>query len=105
MVEHDTDAFIDMTVPYWADKQGKIVTPGDTKAEENAWNSMLLASAQAMMPNHPNVAKWRQKASEYQISAYSRQSDLTNSTLVDGKPAKDWLQRLQRVRRRRAGQP
>jgi len=91
MVEHDADAFIDRTVPYWADKQGKIVTPGDTKAEENAWNSMLLASAQAMMPRHPNVEKWRQKASEYQISAYSRQSDLTNSTLVDGKPAKDWL--------------
>jgi Domain of unknown function (DU1801) len=64
----------------------------DTKAEENAWNSMLLASAQAMMPHHPNVAKWRQKASEYQISAYSPQSDLTNSMLVDGKAAKDWLQ-------------
>jgi hypothetical protein len=92
MVEQDTDAFINMTVPYWADKQGHIVTPGDTKAEENAWNSMLLASAQAMMPHHPNIAKWRQKASEYQVSAYSRQSDLTNSTLVDGKPAKDWLQ-------------
>ena len=92
MVEHDADAFITMTVPYWADRQGKIVTPGDTKAEENAWNSLLLASAQAMMPQHPRVEKWRQKASEYQISAYSRQSDLTNSTLVDGKPAKDWLQ-------------
>ena len=28
MVEHDADAFINMTVPYWADKQGHIVTPG-----------------------------------------------------------------------------
>ena len=54
MVEHEADAFIDRTVPYWADRQGKIVTPGDTKAEENAWNSMLLASAQAMMPRHPS---------------------------------------------------
>jgi hypothetical protein len=91
MVEHDADAFIGLTVPYWADKEGKIVTPGDTKAEENAWNSMLLATAQAMMPHHPNIEKWRQKASEYQISAYSRQSDLTNSAIVDGKTAKDWL--------------
>ena len=91
MVEHDADAFINMAVPYWADRLGHIVTPGDTKAEENAWNSMLLASAQAMMPHHPNVEKWRQKASEYQISAYSRQSDLTNSTLVDRTAAKDWL--------------
>ena len=91
MVEHDADALAQVTVPYWADKQGHILTPGDTKAEENAWNSMLLASAQAMMPHHPNVEKWRHKASEYQISAYIRQSDLTNCTLVDGKPAKDWL--------------
>jgi hypothetical protein len=91
MVAHDADALVNVTVPYWADPQGKILTPGDTKAEENAWNSMLLASAQAMMPRHPSVEKWRQKASEYQISAYSRRSDLTNSTLVDGRPAKDWL--------------
>jgi hypothetical protein len=45
----------------------------------------ILARAQAMMPHHPNVEKWRRKAAEDQISAYSRQSDLTNSTRVDAK--------------------
>jgi hypothetical protein len=67
----DADVFINMTVPYWADTLGHIVTPGDTKAEENAWNSKLLASAQAMMPHHPNVGKWRQKACFASIGAVS----------------------------------
>jgi hypothetical protein len=91
MVEHDANALLERTVPYWADKSGKIISPGDTKAEENSWNSHLLAVAQAMMPHHPNAAMWRQKASEYQVSAYSRQSDLANTALVDGKQVKDWL--------------
>lgn len=91
MVEYEANAFIGRTVPYWTDKNGNVLSPGDTKAEENAWNSELLAVAQAMMPDHPNAAKWRRKASEYQVSVYSRQSDLTNATLVDGKPVKDWL--------------
>ena len=43
MVEHDADAFLDRLVPYWTDKNGKVRYPGDTKAEENAWNSHLLA--------------------------------------------------------------
>ena len=64
MVVHDADAFLEYTVRYWADKDGRILTPGDTKAEENAWNSHLLAAAQAMMPNHPHAARWRQKASD-----------------------------------------
>ena len=91
MVEHDANAFIVRTVPYWTDKNGKVVSPGDTKAEENAWNSELLAVAQAMMPNHPAAPQWRQKASEYQVSVYSRPADLTNISLVDGIPVKDWL--------------
>lgn len=91
LVERDSDAFINRAVPYWTDRNRRVVFPGDTKAEENGWNLHLLGVAQAMMPNHPNVALWRRKASEYQISTYSRQSDLTNTRLVDGKPVKDWL--------------
>ena len=44
-----------------------------------------------MMPNHPNAALWRQKADEWMVAGNSRQSDLTNTTLVDGKAVKDYL--------------
>ncbi len=44
-----------------------------------------------MMPHHPHASRWRQKASEYQVSVFSRQTDLQNTTVVDGKPIRNWL--------------
>lgn len=91
MVEYEANRFNSYTVPYWANKNGTIIYPGDTKAEENDWNSRVLVAAYSMMPNHPNKNKWKAKASELMISAYSRQSDLNNSTSIDGKQVKRWL--------------
>lgn len=91
MIEYETNSFNNYTVPYWKTPSGATNTAGDTKAEESAWNVQLLALAQSMMPNHPNVNTWRAKASELQVSVLSRQSDNFSSALVDGKPVKDWL--------------
>jgi hypothetical protein len=91
MVEYEANGLMDYKVPYWKSPNGHTNTPGDTKAEENAWNSRLLVAAQAMMPGHPNVERWRLKASELMVSSYSRPSDLTSTAMVDGRPVKDWL--------------
>ena len=94
MVVYEADSFLNYTVPYWKLPSGAHANPsdpGDTKAEENAWNAPLLALAQAMMPEHPNVTAWREKASELQMSSYSNSTDITKTTLVDGKPVKDWV--------------
>ena len=88
MMEHEANALASQTPLYWANKSGTILTPGDTQEEEDAWSGHMLAVAQAMMPNHPNAALWRQKASQWMVAAYARQSDLTNTALVDGKPVK-----------------
>lgn len=45
IVIHEANRFIDYKVPYWNGKGG------DTKAEENSWNSMILNVALMMMPN------------------------------------------------------
>ncbi len=86
LLEAEANRFIGYRVPYWNGRGG------DTKAEENAWNSGVLSVAVAMMPNHPNVMKWKEKCSELMVSAYATQSDLKNTSVVDGKPVKDWLQ-------------
>jgi hypothetical protein len=91
MAKYEADAFINYTVPYWRSKTGTPLTPGDSKAEENAWNSRVLTIAQAMMPTDPNVALWRQKASELMVSSYSRASDVGNSAIVDGRQVRLWL--------------
>jgi hypothetical protein len=73
-------------VPYWNGEGG------DTKAEENAWNSMILQVAAAMMPRHAHAAGWRRVCSELMVSAYARPQDRQLDTLLDGRPVKDWLQ-------------
>jgi len=85
LVEWEADRLTRFTVPYWNGKGG------DTKAEENAWNSAVLSLAVAMMPRHPNVRAWKEKCSELMISAYSTEADLQRDRPLDGKPVKDWL--------------
>jgi hypothetical protein len=91
MVVHEADRFLDYEVPYYRDADGELVYPGDTKAEENAWNAFHLTLAAAMMPDHPNWAVWQDKAIELMISSYSREADLDNDTELHGKPVSEWL--------------
>ncbi|MBB5785641.1 NEW3 domain-containing protein [Jiangella mangrovi] len=91
MVRAEADVFLDYTVPYYQRPDGTVVTPGDSKAEENAWNAAFLNLAVAMMPANPNVAVWQDKALELMISAYSRPGDQLEDTEVNGKPLSDWL--------------
>lgn len=92
MLIHEADRFIGYQVPYYQDKEGRIVTPGDTKAEENAWNSNILTIACDMLPRHPHFQQWFEKNRELQISAYARSSDLKRHETVDGVMLSEILQ-------------
>jgi hypothetical protein len=72
-------------VPYWNGENG------DTKAEENAWNSMILQVAAAMMPRHSHAQRWRRVCSELMVSSYARPQDRQLNSVLDGRPVKDWL--------------
>ncbi len=63
----------------------------DTKAEENAWNSEVIALAPCMFPQHPNAPLWRERAIVYMINSFSTAADSTNETIVDGRRVKDWV--------------
>jgi hypothetical protein len=93
MVTEEADRFIvsGYQVPYWISRDGKVNTPGDTKAEENAWNAGVLMLAVAMMPNHPHAKQWKQVCSELIVSAFAMKSDLHNNKIIDGKPIQEWL--------------
>jgi hypothetical protein len=91
MIEFEANRFNNYRVPYYADKNGKIRHVGDTKGEENAWNSRILMLAVNAMPTHPHNAAWKTKACALMVSAWSRPSDLNCEESVDGKPVKDWL--------------
>jgi hypothetical protein len=91
MVEWEANRRMNDTVRYYRKKDGTVVTPGDTKAEENAWNSNVLFLGCAMMPNHDNYDQWYQKAVELVISAYSHPQDSDSDCIVNGRPLKKWL--------------
>ena len=84
MVIYEADRFNHYRVPYYRDRDGHILFPGDTKAEENAWNSNILSVACLMLPHHPHQQLWDFKNRELQISAYSRPSDLVKKEKIDG---------------------
>ena len=88
MMVAEADRQTQLAVPYWALPDGTVVTPGDTKAEECAWNAGLLSLAAAMMPSAPHAALWRAKAAELAVAAYSTPSDVTSSTPVNGVSAR-----------------
>lgn len=91
MVVYEANRFNTYSVPYYRGPDGKLNYPGDTKAEENAWNSAILQLATAMMPNHPNKEIWRGKMLQLMISAFARPLDVKSREVVDGKTLAQWL--------------
>ncbi|HEX4470850.1 MAG TPA: hypothetical protein VH085_02700 [Nocardioides sp.] len=84
MVTSEADRLSTEVVPYWARPDGTIVTPGDTKAEEDSWNSSLLAFAAAMMPSASHASVWRAKAAELAVAAYATRGNNTSRRVVNG---------------------
>ena len=82
MIADEADRFLDVTPP------ARIVS--DTKAEENAWNSQIIALAAAMFPNHPRAAAWREAATRWALSCFIREADLAENPTVDGRTLKEW---------------
>lgn len=63
----------------------------DTKSEENAWDSEVLAWASGMFPSHANADAWRTKLIQFCMNTLSCDSDKNDDTVVDEKPVKEWV--------------
>lgn len=92
MMIHEADRFLDYRIPYYKDASGKVIYKGDSKAEENAWNSNILVIASVMMPGHPHYPQWIRKATELQISAYAAPSDRNSKRKINGVRLSEFLQ-------------
>lgn len=76
--------------PVWRDASGTELTPGDSKHEENGWNSTVLALAAAAMPNHPNASLWKRAAVAYVMAGNAHPADLANQVIVNGRAISEW---------------
>ena len=75
----------------YRDRAGKIISPGDTGAEENAWDADALYAASAMMPHGADYLGWMDKAIALELTAQSRPSDVDRTVVYSGKPLREWL--------------
>lgn len=91
MIEMEADRLLYFPPFYYQDRYGTILYPGDTRAEDDAWNIKILALAAAMMPGHPHKAAWVYKSIELSIAATARPADLIDSSLANGRPVSDWF--------------
>lgn len=60
---------------------------GDTKAEENGWETNILACALGLYPDDALAPKWFDRLREFAINCYSQVDDANNNTVID--PAYD----------------
>lgn len=86
MMVHEADRFIGYEVPYYRNSKGTIISKGNTRAEENAWNSNILSIATVMLPKHAHFNQWMQKNIELQVSAYAMPEDILKTDCIDGMP-------------------
>ncbi|MBQ8607846.1 MAG: hypothetical protein IJ417_06620, partial [Bacteroidaceae bacterium] len=56
---------------------------GDTKAEENGWETNILAATLGLYPDHELATKWFNRLREFAINCYSHVGDGTNQTIID----------------------
>ena len=56
---------------------------GDTKAEENGWETNILAATLGMFPDHELAPQWFNRLREFAINCYSHPSDVTDNTVID----------------------
>jgi hypothetical protein len=78
-------------VPYWRNRAGTELFPGNTKGEENAWVAIGLATGYVLDPANVNAEQWLNKLVEFSVSVAARPFDLTSRTIVNGSPLADIL--------------
>jgi hypothetical protein len=94
-LDADTRALVERVVTAEADvlltKHIESGTPGNTAAEDAAWNAPTPALAAVMFPDDPNGAAWEDKAKQLALNATSRAEDEAVTDLVDGRPVSEWM--------------
>lgn len=96
MVVHEANRFVSYAPKYYftlPNKYGTVITnyPGDSKAEELAWNLGILARALVLDPNNENADHWAERMVTMQIAALGDRNDLSDPITLNGLAPRDTL--------------
>lgn len=91
MLAYEADAVLARPMHYLRDRGGKVLTPGDSGAEELSWDALGVLTAVELLPHHPRRALWMETAVRRFVAAYSLPADLHSDRVVNGRPLSKWL--------------
>ncbi len=91
MIENEADYIANISVPNFRNANGDVQSSGDTKFEENGWNTIGLGVAAAMMPNHERQEIWLCALMDYGVSAQAMNSDCNSNKNINGMAVGDWI--------------
>ncbi len=91
MVIYEADFVLTLRPKYTVNANGKLLSPGDTGAEEDSWYALAPALAVAMMPTAGHHLLWLHQQEQLQIAAWAKPDDVASAQIVDGRPLSAWL--------------
>jgi hypothetical protein len=77
VIAHEADFLADQTPPHQLKR--------NTKAEENAWMSMIFDKAVLLLPSDPRRPKWEKAFQRWALSSFLRPADEHSREIVDGR--------------------
>jgi hypothetical protein len=93
-LDDDTRALVRQVATAEADLACKEIPPGkpgNTAADDCAWNAGLLGMRVAIYSDGPRATRWDEWGKRWALNLEVRQPDRTSDRMVDGKPLKEWL--------------
>jgi len=83
MLAFEADRFLDVDPP-----DGRWL---DTKAEENAWDSYLIAWAYCLQPDHPHAPRWLDRGKAFALNTFTTDRDRVDTRLVGDRAVREWV--------------
>lgn len=69
---------------FWTSRAGVVLTPGDSRSDDDAWNASILAVAGVVAPRNVNAGAWWAALVEWSIAAHAAPQDVTSDRVVNG---------------------
>ena len=88
-VAEEADRLLGIAPRYYEDASDTVLTPGDSKAEEDAWNANLLLFAAREFADEPNAAKWERRGRWYALAAWATRDEIGSDPRIEGSNLND----------------
>jgi hypothetical protein len=83
-VASEADHLLAESPRHYRDSLGRIVNPGDSQSEENAWSASLLLFAAREFPSNPHAAQWESHGRVFLVNAYAAPDQVGGDPRVAG---------------------